>query len=62
MDANARPMTLSVPEAGRQLGISRNSAYEAVRRGELPVVRFGRLIRVPMAALERLLAEAGKAA
>jgi len=56
------PATISVPEAGRQLGISRNSAYEAVRRGELPVVRFGRLIRVPMAALERLLANAGKAA
>jgi excisionase family DNA binding protein len=51
-------LTMSVPEAGRRLGLSKNASYEAARRGELPVLRFGRKLRVPAIALERLLSEA----
>ncbi len=50
-----RPETYSVPEAGRIIGLGKNASYEAARRGELPVLRFGRLLRVPRAALERML-------
>jgi excisionase family DNA binding protein len=50
--------TYSVPEAGRRLGLSKNAAYEAARRGELPVLRFNRKLRVPRVAFERMLAEA----
>jgi excisionase family DNA binding protein len=50
--------TISVPEAGRWLGIGRNSAYEAARRGEIPTIRIGRLLRVPVVALERVLQSA----
>jgi excisionase family DNA binding protein len=50
--------TLTVEEAARVLGISRSSAYEAVRRGELPVVKLGRRYLLPKAALERFLIEA----
>ena len=50
-----RCLTVSVEEAGEILGCSRNTAYEAVRRGEIPVIRIGKLLRVPKAALERLL-------
>ena len=57
---NAECLTVSVEEAGRILGYSRNTAYEAVRRGEIPTIRFGRKIRVPKAALQRLLDGAGK--
>lgn len=53
------PEVLTVPEAALKLRISRGSAYEAARRGELPVVRIGRRLLVPKAALERMLAEAG---
>lgn len=53
--ASKAPAVVSVSEAAALLGISRNSAYEAVRRGEIPALRFGRSIRVPMAALDRLL-------
>jgi excisionase family DNA binding protein len=49
---------MSVPEAGRRLGLSKNAAYEAARRGELPVLRFGRKLLVPAVAFERLLSEA----
>jgi excisionase family DNA binding protein len=50
--------TLSVPEAGRLLGLGRNASYEAARRGELPVLNFGRKKRVPCVAFQRMLAEA----
>jgi len=52
------PQTISVEEAGKVLGIGRNSAYEAVRRGEIPVIKIGKLLRVPVVALERMLEEA----
>ncbi len=47
--------TLTVPEAGRLLGLGRQASYEAVRRGELPVLRIGRRLLVPAPALDRLL-------
>lgn len=50
--------TVTVEEAAQILGIGRNSAYEAVRRGELPAIRIGRRFVIPKAALERLLAAA----
>ena len=47
--------TLTVEEAAAVLGIGRNSAYQAVASGQLPVIRIGRRLLVPRAALERLL-------
>ncbi|MCA1533859.1 helix-turn-helix domain-containing protein [Bradyrhizobium sp. NBAIM03] len=50
------PKTLSVPEAGlRYFGLSRNGSYAAVQRGEIPVIKLGKLLRVPVAALEAML-------
>jgi excisionase family DNA binding protein len=48
--------TLTVEEAGELLGISRGSAYEAARNGDIPTIRIGRRLVVPTAALRRLLA------
>lgn len=48
-------LTYTVDEAARLLGVSRGSAYEAARRGELPVIRLGRRLVVPRARLEDLL-------
>jgi excisionase family DNA binding protein len=47
--------TLTVEETGDVLGISRASAYEGVRTGEIPSIRIGRRIVVPTAELRRLL-------
>jgi len=47
--------TLTVPEAGRRLGIGRDAAYDAAKRGEIPTIRLGRRIVVPKPAFERLL-------
>ena len=55
------PLTISVPEAGkRYFGLCRNASYEAAARGEIPVVRIGKLLRVPVRALERMLDRAGE--
>ena len=50
-------LTWTVTEAAKLLGISPTSAYEAARRGELPVRVIGRRLLVPRAALLRLLDE-----
>ncbi len=47
--------TVSVPEAGKALGIGKDAAYAAARDGSIPTIRLGRLLRVPKAALNRLL-------
>jgi hypothetical protein len=53
------PLTLTVPEAGKKFfSLSRNAAYAAAARGELPVVKIGRLLRVPVRACERMLEQA----
>jgi Helix-turn-helix domain len=57
MPDSRKPETYSVPDAGRRLGLGRNASYEAARRGELPVLRFGRKLVVPRIAFERMLAE-----
>jgi excisionase family DNA binding protein len=48
-------LTWTVPEVARLLGISKDSAYDAAHRGELPIRVIGRRMLVPRAALLRLL-------
>ena len=49
-------LTISVPNAGhRYLGLSRGAAYAAAERGEIPVIKIGRLLRVPVRAMEQML-------
>ncbi len=47
--------TYSVPEAAKRLGICRESAYVAVRNGEIPSIKIGGKILVPIEALEKML-------
>ena len=47
------PLTISVPQAGRKyFAMSRGASYEAAKRGDIPTVKVGRLLRVPVRALE----------
>lgn len=55
MDTNSNPLVISVPEAGRMLGICRDSAYAAVKSGALPAIRLGKRIVISRAVIERLL-------
>jgi hypothetical protein len=55
-----QPETLSVPAAGkRYFGLGKNGSYEAAKRGEIPTIKIGSRLRVPIIALDRMLAEAG---
>lgn len=47
--------TATVVEAARRLGVGRNQAYEAIKRGEIPAIRVGKRLLVPTAWLERVL-------
>lgn len=51
-------LVYSIEEASKLLGIGRNSAYEAAKTGDLPVIRIGKLLKVPKAALDQMLAAA----
>ncbi len=48
-------LTVTVPEAGQLLGIGRDAAYAAAERGELPCLRLGRRLAVPVPRLLGLL-------
>jgi hypothetical protein len=55
------PLTITVPEAGkRYFGLSRGASYAAAANGLIPTIRVGRLLKVPIAGMERLLESAGE--
>ena len=45
-------LLLRVRDVCRLLDVGRSTVYELIARGELPVIRIGRLVRVPRPALE----------
>jgi excisionase family DNA binding protein len=54
-DLLGRPL-ITVSQAARLLGVSRNGAYEAVRRGDIESIKIGsKIIRIPTAPLRRML-------
>ncbi len=48
-------LTYTVPEVAELLGISRSSAYESVRRGEIPALILGRRVLIAKATIDALL-------
>lgn len=42
------PRCTTVPKAGKALGLGRNAAYAAAARGEIPTIRIGRRLLVPI--------------
>ena len=59
MDAIVR-RTMTIGEAAKVLGVSKNKAYLAARDGQIPTIRLGKRLLVPLVALERMLADAGR--
>jgi hypothetical protein len=57
--SNENAMTYLVPEAGEMLGLNRNAAYAAAKRGDIPTIKIGKLLRVPKLAFHRMLEGAG---
>lgn len=51
-------LCISIPEAAKWLGISKNTGYQMARLGQLPTIRCGqRRLVVPKAALMKMLQE-----
>lgn len=46
------PSLLTPDEFRAAVGLSKNFVYDLIRKGELPVKRFGRQIRIPKSVLE----------
>ena len=57
--ATPAPLTVTVEQAGRLLGISRGAAYRAAACGQIPTIRLGRRLLVPTARLHQLLGITG---
>lgn len=58
---NSPPQVLSVPDAGRvYFKLGRNASYEAAHRGDIPTIRIGRKLVVPIRAMEKLLDQAAE--
>lgn len=53
-EIRTRP-TITVPEAGAFLGLGRDAAYRAADAGEIPTLKFGRRLVVPVPRLLTLL-------
>jgi excisionase family DNA binding protein len=51
----AERLVYDVPEAGALLGLTRNGSYEAAKRGEIPTIKVGKLLKVPKVAFHRML-------
>lgn len=47
--------TMTVDEAANLLGVSRSSAFEAVKRGDIPSIRIGRRIVISRAKLMAMI-------
>lgn len=55
MEPTPHPLTLTVEQAAKVLGISRSTAYELVHTGDIPSLRLGRRIVVPTAQMAECL-------
>jgi hypothetical protein len=48
-------LTYTVPFAGAMVGLPPSGSYAAAKRGEIPTMRFGHLLRVPKAKWDRMV-------
>lgn len=61
-DEAVQPLLLTIPQVAALLNLGRTKVYELIDREQLPVVRFGRAVRVSLAALRTWLEQREKQA
>ncbi len=59
-ETQTKPVTYTIAETAKLLRKGINQTYEAVHQGEIPSIKIGSRYYVPVAAFERMLAEAGQ--
>jgi excisionase family DNA binding protein len=55
--ASVDRLLLRPTEAADAIGVSRSKAYELIASGEIPSVKMGGCVRVPVAALNQWIAD-----
>lgn len=55
IDELRQRLAVKPEEAFPSLGLSRSSGYDAIKRGEIPSIRVGRRLLIPVIPLLRLL-------
>ncbi len=55
MNFETKQLAVKPEEAFKMLGIGRSLGYNLINSGQLPSVRLGRRLLVPISGLERLL-------
>ena len=53
-----KPLFVRPREAATLIGAGRSKIYEMIQTGEIPSCRIGGMLRVPVAALEKLARDA----
>jgi excisionase family DNA binding protein len=57
--SETKRLLLTAVQAAEMLQVSRQHVYELTQRGQLPVVRLGRAVWIPLAALEQWITNGG---
>ncbi len=55
VNGTEQPLLLTIPQVMRLLCLGRTKVYELIERENLPVMRFGRAVRVPHTSLQEWL-------
>ena len=55
MEEKSESKTQTIDEAAKDLGIGRNQAYAAAKRGEIPTIQIGKRILVLKEPFKRML-------
>jgi excisionase family DNA binding protein len=57
MTETPQPLLLNISQVARMLGLGRTKVYELIKEEKLPVMYFGRAVRVSPTSLQRWLAQ-----
>ena len=53
MQETTQPLLLNIAQVAKMLNLGRTKVYELIATKQLPVIRFGRAVRVSSASLRR---------
>ena len=53
MQETIEPLLLTIPQVAKTLNLGRTKVYHLIATKQLPVMRFGRAVRVSSASLKR---------
>lgn len=55
---NVRPLVVSADICAKMLQIHRDDIYRLIEKGQLPSIRIGRRVRIPVKAIEEMIDQA----